>query len=371
MRSPLGLAVVLALAGCSVGGADALWSIPVGGLYNVQFADLGDVVVIPRGQAIEGYDTSGTQLWSVTLADEAESCVAAGAGAMCVAGTQIFVGRDGQAVARPDLAFIAQAGDKAYYARGDADGVVLIEADADAPIDQLGGEVLARYEGRTSYLPDGTPVERADSYPEPLQRLLDVGLLDADSPWLNPAGIASIARPLADGFVVVEAGQITVSDVEPTVLTLFDLDGNETARLEATPALTMNLSPRWTLATLEQIVEEANALDTSRAFVFDDARVVGFEQALTDSVAPGYADVEALIVGGQMLRFDAIRPETLQLSVLDYPYVSVAGTGSGSVVATFDIVTGERVIEASCWQNGAVYCATPTELSKIDLSGRS
>lgn len=365
--------IALALAGCSAGGAQVEWSMPVGGMYGVHVADLGDVIIVPRGQAIEGYDTAGKQLWSVTLADEAQSCVAAGSGAMCVAGTQIFVDRDGQTVARSDLAFVGQAGDRAYYARGEEDGVVLIEEEADTPLDQLGAsaQVLARYEGRTAYLPDGTKVERAGTtYPEPLQRLLDEGVLTVDSPWLNPAGIASVAQPLADGFVVVEAGQAGAR-TEPSTLTLFDLAGNETARFQVTPVLYMNVSPSWTRATLEKIAQDAQALKESRAFVFDDARVVGFEQVLTDSVAPGYANVEALRAEGKTLSFDAIQPETLRLAALDYPYVSVAGTGSQTVVATFDLSTAKRVVEASCWLSEATYCATPTALEKVNLSGQS
>lgn len=226
---------------------------------------------------------------------------------------------------------------------------------------------MARYEGRTSYLLDGTRVER-ETIAEPLKKLVDEGVLTRDSMWLNPPGIAAVAQPLADGFVILEPGQVTVSSVEPTTVMVFDHDGNETDRYTVSPALHMRILPSWTRATIGRIVADANSLDTGHAFVFGDARVVGFDQKLTDSVAPAFANIEELnMADGTTLDIDPVTPESLGLWVLDYPYVSVTGRGAKAVAATFDASTGERVVDGRCQLIGDTYCFSATTLEKVKL----
>ncbi|SUO87355.1 Uncharacterised protein [Trueperella pyogenes] len=366
--------LVLLLAGCSA-GADVIWSVPIDlgpRLTQVDilgFADLDDVVVVPTGQTVNGYNRDGSKLWTVTLGEDVKTCEPAGSNAMCSTRTRVFITKDGTIQTRPDLSFEGRIGDKLYYSRVDDDGVVLIEEDVSVPFDKLGtsDSVLARYEGRTSYLLDGTRVER-ETIVEPLKKLVDEGVLTRDSMWLNPPGIAAVAQPLADGFVILEPGQVTVSSVEPTTVTVFDHDGNETDRYTVSPALHMRILPSWTRATIGRIVADANSLDTGHAFVFGDARVVGFDQKLTDSVAPAFANIEELnMADGTTLDIDPVTPESLGLWVLDYPYVSVTGRGAKAVAATFDASTGERVVDGRCQLIGDTYCFSATTLEKVKL----
>lgn len=389
----------LMVTGCS-SSLTTEWSVPLdlGDAYattNVlSIAEADGVVVVPIANTVHGFDTETNDLaWSVTLANDVTQCTAAGANVLCSTGTQTAVAFDsagnsteleGVTVEGHTMAEIdtegepgddsrgqSQAVDSIYFAVAHLDRVDLIEADASgARADIPDGDVIATFDGRHSKLPDGTRIERSSgAFPDNIQVLVDHEVLLQNSPWLNPPAIAQISQPLLDGFVIVDGGSISVSEVQPTTVTIFDLDGSETDKIEVGPSLHMSINPRWSQETMGDIARRAAKLGTDHAFVWESGDVIGFDRLYSDSVAPAFADVVGFSLDtGERLAFDPVSPESMGLWVVDYPYVSVFGPGrDGQVSSTFDVTSGKRVMDgAKCqWTDGATYCFTAEKLEKI------
>ncbi|QTG76331.1 hypothetical protein [Trueperella pecoris] len=369
---------VLLLAGC--GASDAIWSVPLslGSLYQqvsvLSIAETDDLVVVPVGQTLHGFaPSSGKEAWTLTLADDVTSCEPIGANVLCQLATRasVVVDKAGTSEARSGLVLEGRMGDKLYFSRAGSEGVELIEEDASASLTQVGTSdvVLARFDGRSSYLVDGTRVESvAGNYPEPLARLLDGGVIQLNSPWLNPPGIARVAQPLKDGFVVVEPGQ-PAPNARPTKVSVFDGAGDQTAQVDVTPMLHLTINPQWTRQNMTEILERARRIETGHAFVFPSGQVEGFDEILTDSVAPSFANVKGVrTAAGKSLDITPVRPESVAFFVGDYPFVSVRGKSQDGVVATtFNLASGKKVSEdVTCqWSAAGAYCFGPDKLEKI------
>lgn len=377
---PLTALTVLVLTGCA-SNPETEWSVPLelGDAYtttNVLSIAEGDgVVVVPILNNVQGFNTAKSELaWSVTLGVDVSQCVPAGSNILCSTGAQTAVAfdRDGNTSELVGVAVEYSGADAVYFAKAYDDRVELVKGDENARLADLGeGDTIAVYDGRYANLPDGTRIERADdgTYPQPIQELVDAGVLLHDSPWLNPPAVAQLGQPLIDGHVIIDGGAVQVTSVDPTTVTLFDLHGTETEEITLDSSLHMSVNPAWTQAEMSGIASEVADLDTSHAFVFSTGEVVGFDRILSDSVAPAFANVEGFeLATGEKLAFEPLSPETQGLWVVDYPYISVFGQGpDGQVATTFDVTTGDRVVDgAKCqWTDGSTYCFTADRLEKI------
>lgn len=376
----LAAAATMALAGCS-SGPEAEWIVPLelGDSYTttnvLSIAEANGAVVVPVSNTVYAFNAASNELaWTVTLGEEVSQCLPAGSNVLCATGlhTTVALDREGNSAEHVGLAVEYSGPAGVYVAQAYEDRVELIKADPDASIDDIAsGETVAVYDGRYANLPEGTRIELGEdgSYPAQIQELVDAGVLRHNSAWLNPPAIAQLGQPLADGHVIIDGGAVQLTSVDPTTVTIFDLHGTETEEITVETSLHMSVNPEWTQADMSEIVNEVAGLGTSHAFVFSDGEVVGFERIFSDSVAPAFANIEGFELStGEKLGFDPISPESQGLWVVDYPYVSVFGHGpDGEVAATFDVATGDRVIEgAKCqWTDGSTYCFTPDRLEKI------
>lgn len=372
--------LALALAGCTA--PDVTWSasLDLGARFaqtsSLSIVSAGEAVIVPSGQAIHGFDaTSGKERWTVTMPEDVRSCARAGQHALCQVGkSTVAVDATGKTETRAGLLVEGEANGKVYFSRAEADGVVLVEQDGKVPLAELGinGTVLARFDGRSAYLPNGEKIaaDAGGNYPDVIENLVSAGVLRTTSAWLNPPAHARLAQPLTDGFLIVEPGQITVAKIAPTKVTIFDRSGKETGRHTIAPALHMDVNPSWSQETVTDLVSRLNALTTTHAFVFSDARVVGFDETLSSAVAPSFANVEGLTMAdGTRLSTEAIAPESLALRVGHYPYVSVTGkAGATPFAATFDVTTGKRVVDGKkCQWEAHTYCFSSTALERVAL----
>lgn len=378
LRGLVAACAIASLAACG-SSPDAQWSVPLplGDAYAtthvLSVSEAGPGVVVPIGNVVYGYDTAAEELaWSVTLDSAVAACEPAGVSVLCITETQsrVAIDADGNTAEVTGMGIEYSSGDSLYVTQAYEDRVELLAADPAKPLTPGEGEPIATYDGRTATLPDGTPIERdaQGNYPDPIAALVAGGVLLGDSPWLNPPAIARLSQPLADGFVMVDAGALDVSGAEPTTLTFFDLAGTETAKVEVAPSLHLSVNPDWTQREMMTIADEAAMLETDHAAIFQSGEVIGFNRILTSSVAPAYANVEGLeMADGTRLAFDPVAPETQGLWVVEHPYISVFGVGpDGSVGATFSATTGEQLIDAKCqWIGGETYCFTADRLAKI------
>ncbi|VEI12464.1 hypothetical protein [Trueperella bialowiezensis] len=372
-----GLVVV---SGCS-SGPSTEWSVPLelGEAYEatnvLSISEAGGAVVVPVGNVVYGFDPERSAGdWSVTLGVPVSACESAGASVLCHTGTHSGVVFDsaGHPTEVTGVGVEFSSPHALYVTQAYPDRVELIAADPQATPEQLtNGETVAVYDGRNATLPDGTPISRNDDgrYPDAIQTLVDDGVLTLDSPWLNPPAIAQITEPLADGFVRIDAGELTVTKVTPSTVTIFDAAGEQVDKIEVPASMHLSVNPAWTTAEMTDIARQAAAVTADHALIFQTGEILGFSRILTDSVAPAYASVEGFAVdNGNTLSFAPISPESQGLWVVDYPYVSVFGTGQdGAVAATFDVVSGNKLVDdAKCqWTNGNTYCFSADRLDKI------
>lgn len=371
------LAAIFALGGCA-SQPQADWSVPLelGEDYPhidvLSIAEVENFAVVPVSNQVYGFDTGAGELaWTVSLEADISHCEPAGVNVLCHTSSPHVYAFDasGNSAEYTKLGVEYSGPAGLYVVRTAEPEFQLLNVDLEIPVNDLDtGDVIAVHDGVTAKLNDGTPIERSaeGTYPEPFQGLVESGVLTQDSLWLNPPAVAHLGQPLIDGHVIIESGAIRPAAVEPTTVTIFDLDGTEIDRRVIDPSLHMSVNSSWSREDFSRIIDRVEKLETDHAFVFSAGEVVGFDRVFSGSIAPAYANVEALEVDtGNRLSFDPIAPESLGLWVVEYPYVSVFGE---QVAATFDVTTGEKLIDdAKCqWTQGTTYCFTADELFKIE-----
>lgn len=198
------------------------------------------------------------------------------------------------------------------------------------------------------------------------ESLIDTGVLPLGSAWRDVSAIPG-AQAIADGFITVSSN----AQSSETVVSLFEASGTQVDTWSVEASLHFSTNPEWTSAEVRGYFDEAVQLSQhfDHIAIFSDGEVVGLNQLLTDSVAPAFSWVKGFDTSlVTTLEFLEVADHTLVLWVVDYPYISIAGRGDEIAAVTYNVETGEKLVDgAKCQWTDSAYCFDGETLKKVSF----